>query len=163
MATMKLRSAIVLLWAIAWDFPAAFAAELGLKIPAKAASSAVFDWTGFYLGGHAGYGSGSFGPGTHPLPLQGALFPPSITGMIGGYQAGYNYQLANRVVLGAEADVSFGSPTTATSRPACRSRAVSGEGPTTPSGLAAQLTGCPALTGTFWPPVGLVFSSATAD
>ena len=30
--------------------------------------------------------------------------------MIGGYQAGYNWQLTNRVVLGVEADISFGSP-----------------------------------------------------
>ena len=30
--------------------------------------------------------------------------------MIGGYQAGYNWQLTNSVVLGVEADVSFGSP-----------------------------------------------------
>ena len=45
-----------------------------------------------------------------PEPLQGAFFPHSVTGMIGGYQAGYNWQLANRVVLGVEADISFGSP-----------------------------------------------------
>ena len=38
------------------------------------------------------------------------FFPPSVTGLIGGYQAGYNRQLANNVVLGVEADVSFGSP-----------------------------------------------------
>ena len=49
-------------------------------------------------------------PTPTPLPLQGAFFPHSITGMIGGYQAGYNWQLANRVVLGVEADISFGSP-----------------------------------------------------
>ena len=70
----------------------------------------VYSWTGFYLGGHVGYGGGSFGPDTNPLPLQGAFFPHSVTGMIGGYQAGYNRQLANNVVLGVEADVSFGSP-----------------------------------------------------
>ena len=70
----------------------------------------VYSWTGFYLGGHVGYGGGSFGPDANPLPLQGAFFPHSVTGMIGGYQAGYNRQLANHVVLGVEADVSFGSP-----------------------------------------------------
>ena len=107
--TMKRKSAIVLLWAFAWDIPA-FAADASLKMPAKAASSAVFDWTGFYVGGHVGYGGGSFGPGTNPLPEQGVFFPHSLTGLIGGYQAGYNIQLPNHVVLGAEADVSFGSP-----------------------------------------------------
>jgi high affinity Mn2+ porin len=68
------------------------------------------DWTGLYLGGHTGYGFGQLGTGTNPLPLQGVLFPHSITGLLGGYQAGYNWQLRNGVVLGVEADVSFTSP-----------------------------------------------------
>jgi len=80
-------------------------------MPLKAAhASPVYDWSGFYLGGHAGYGGGSFGPGTNPLPQQGVFFPHSITGLIGGAQAGYNLQLANRWVLGVEADISFTSP-----------------------------------------------------
>lgn len=86
---------------------AAFAADLPLKAPA---SKAVYDWTGFYLGGHVGYGGGSLGPGTNPLPEQGVFFPHSVTGLIGGYQAGYNRQLSNHVVLGIEADASFPSP-----------------------------------------------------
>ncbi len=52
--------------------PAA-AADLALKAPAYAA---VYNWTGFYLGGHVGYGDGSLGPGTNPLPVQGMFFPP---------------------------------------------------------------------------------------
>jgi high affinity Mn2+ porin len=91
---------------------------LGFDNPAKAADSplkapvfkAVYDWTGFYIGGHVGYGGGSLGPGTNPLPEQGVFFPPSLTGLIGGYQAGYNRQFSNRVVLGIEADASFTSP-----------------------------------------------------
>jgi high affinity Mn2+ porin len=86
--------------------PAA-AADMSLK---AFAFKAVYNWTGFYLGGHVGYGGGSFGPATNPLPEQGVFFPHSITGLIGGYQAGYNRELANNVVLGVEADVSFGSP-----------------------------------------------------
>ncbi len=86
---------------------AAFAADLPLKAPAL---KTVYDWTGFYLGGHVGYGGGSLGPGTNPLPEQGVLFPHSVTGLIGGYQAGYNWQLPNHVVLGVEADASFTSP-----------------------------------------------------
>src|ERR1700682_2723674 len=78
----------------------ALAADMALKAPAY---KAVYAWTGFYLGGHVGYGDGSLGPGTNPLPEQGAFFPPTITGGIGGYQAGYNRQLSNRVVLGIEA------------------------------------------------------------
>jgi high affinity Mn2+ porin len=89
----------------------ATAADLPPTLPIKApVRSAIYDWTGFYLGGHVGYGSGSFGPGTNPLPEQGVFFPHSVTGLIGGYQAGYNRQLSNRVVLGIEADASFPSP-----------------------------------------------------
>ncbi len=69
-----------------------------------------YDWTGFYIGGHFGYGSGSFGPGTHPFPGQGGLLPASVTGHIGGYQLGYNFQTNNRVVWGIEGDISFASP-----------------------------------------------------
>lgn len=85
----------------------AAAADLPLKAPAL---KAVYDWTGFYIGGHVGYGGGSLGPGTNPRPEEGVFFPPSITGLIGGYQAGYNRQFSNHVVLGIEADASFGSP-----------------------------------------------------
>jgi len=83
------------------------AADMALKAPAF---KAVYDWTGFYLGGHFGYGGGSLGSGTNPLPEQGVFFPHSVTGLIGGYQAGYNRQFSNHVVLGVEADASFTSP-----------------------------------------------------
>ncbi len=85
---------------------AAHAADMPLKAPLKS----VYDWTGFYAGGHFGYGGGSLGPGTNPLPEQGVLFPYSVTGLIGGYQVGTNRELANHIVLGAEADSTFTSP-----------------------------------------------------
>lgn len=79
------------------------------RIPVLAVpAAAIFDWTGFYLGGHVGYGGGSLGP--NPLPAQGLIFPHSVTGLIGGYQAGYARQFSNRVVLGIEADATFPSP-----------------------------------------------------
>jgi len=87
---------------------ASLAADLPLKAPV---AKAVYDWTGFYVGGHVAYGDAAFGPGTNPLPLQGALLPHSATGFSGGYQLGYNRQLANRVVLGIEADATFTGPT----------------------------------------------------
>ncbi len=86
---------------------ASFAADLPLK--ARAAKT-VYDWTGFYVGGHFGYGDAGFGPGTNPLPEQGVILPHSATGLSGGYQLGYNRQLANRVVLGIEADATFTGP-----------------------------------------------------
>jgi high affinity Mn2+ porin len=91
---------------IALVHPAA-AADTSLKAPAL---QTVYDWTGFYIGGHVGYGGGSLGPGTHPQPDQGVFFPSTTTGLIGGYEAGYSRQFANHVVLGFEADASFASP-----------------------------------------------------
>lgn len=80
-------------------------------LPFKAVRAApMYDWSGFYLGGHTGYGGGSFGPNTNPLPQQGVFLPHSITGLIGGAQAGYNLQLPNKWVLGVEADLSATSP-----------------------------------------------------
>src|SRR6266849_11033783 len=76
---------------LALDGPAV-AADMPVKAPV---SKAIYNWTGFYLGGHVGYGGGSLGPGTNPLPEQGVFFPHSVTGLIGGYQAGYNRQFSN--------------------------------------------------------------------
>ena len=89
----------------------AAAADLPASMPIKApVRAAIYDWTGFYVGGQVGYGQGSLGPGTNPIPEQAVFFPHSLTGMMSGFQAGYNLQLPNRVVLGVEADVSFASP-----------------------------------------------------
>ena len=42
------------------------------RIPLKATPAlAAYDWTGFYLGGHFGYGTGSLGHDTNAEPLQG--------------------------------------------------------------------------------------------
>ncbi|MBR0797908.1 carbohydrate porin [Bradyrhizobium jicamae] len=80
------------------------AADLAVKSPV---ANTVYNWTGFYVGGHFGYGDGSLGPGTNLLPAQGVFFPRSTTGALGGFQAGYNHQFSNRVVLGVEADATF--------------------------------------------------------
>ncbi len=80
------------------------AADLTRPVPV------AYSWTGWYAGGHFGYGGGSFGPGTNPAPLSGDFIQSSVTGFIGGYQAGYNFQTANNAVIGFETDVTFGSP-----------------------------------------------------
>src|ERR1700730_7049072 len=89
----------------------AIAADLPTSLPIKAPVRAtIYDWTGFYVGGQVGYGQGDLGPGTNPVPEQAVFFPHSLTGLIGGFQAGYNLQLPNRVVLGVEVDALFTSP-----------------------------------------------------
>jgi len=57
----------------------------------------VFSWTGFYIGGHAGYGWAA-GDGLAPDP----------SGALAGGQVGYNYQFSNNIVAGLEADLSAG-------------------------------------------------------
>ena len=78
-------------------------------MPTTAPAVPAYDWTGAYVGFHFGYGGGSLGSGTHPILDKGVIFPPTITGLVGGYQAGWNVQLSNRLVLGVEADVTFTS------------------------------------------------------
>jgi high affinity Mn2+ porin len=88
----------------------AWSDDLPKVMAAKApVASAYYDWTGLYVGAHVGYGIGSFGPNTNPTLDQAVIFPPTITGLIGGYQLGWNYQLHSGFVLGAEADFSFPS------------------------------------------------------
>ncbi len=62
------------------------------------------NWSGGYLGAHAGYGWGRSHDVNNP---QADEQKPS--GGFGGLQAGYNWQLDNNLVLGTEADISFGS------------------------------------------------------
>lgn len=91
----------------------AVAADLPLKAPAQAA---VFSWTGFYVGGHFGYAAGDTSwttVGTAIPPLSGSfdLFksydPFKGTGSyLVGLQAGYNYMLPSRWLVGFETDVS---------------------------------------------------------
>jgi high affinity Mn2+ porin len=81
--------------------PAA-AADLPLKAPAM---RAIFDWTGFYVGAHVGYGRGtSDAVLTDPTVTAG---PGVASGMIGGVQAGYNYRFRLGILLGVEGDLSF--------------------------------------------------------
>jgi outer membrane immunogenic protein len=90
----------------------ATAADLPVKAPIREAVVLAPGWTGFYIGGHAGYGWGRstihdlddfcLGAGTCPTPSVGYRF----NGALGGAQAGYNWQSGN-VVIGAEVDISF--------------------------------------------------------
>jgi high affinity Mn2+ porin len=75
-------------------------------MPVKARHiQSVFDWTGLYIGAHAGYSRGS---------SNAVLSDPATTatsnvfdGMIAGVQAGYNVRLPSGMLLGVEADITF--------------------------------------------------------
>jgi high affinity Mn2+ porin len=91
---------------------AAFGA-LALGSPAIAADMPLkalhlrpaFDWSGFYIGGHTGYGRGS---STAVLSDPLAVSTNSIvSGVTGGVQGGYNVQMPSGLLLGVEADLTF--------------------------------------------------------
>lgn len=80
-------------------------------VPAPPASSS-FSWTGFYVGMHAGHGSGNGDMTVTPLPdavtfinLAPTTLSPDPSGGLWGGQAGYNWQ-SGHWVIGAEADIS---------------------------------------------------------
>ncbi len=65
----------------------------------------LYDWTGFYFGGHVGYTRGNAQVTlADPMPID---FTSSFGSLTGGVQLGYNYLLPSRLLLGVEADVSF--------------------------------------------------------
>jgi outer membrane immunogenic protein len=74
----------------------ALAADLPARVPVKAAPALApapaFSWSGFYIGGHVGYGWG--GHDTELLDED-----HKSQGVLGGFQAGYNLQTGN-IVLG---------------------------------------------------------------
>ncbi|TIP34246.1 MAG: porin family protein, partial [Mesorhizobium sp.] len=81
-----------------------------------------FSWTGPYFGGFGSFAVGDmnlnsrqiFADG-NPPPINGA-FEISASGFLGGIQAGYDRQFADRWVIGAVADIaasSYGSSVTA--------------------------------------------------
>src|SRR3979411_353234 len=84
---------------IAFAAPA-FAADMPArtytKAPAYTAPEVVYNWTGFYIGGHVG---GAFSGG-NSLEGSGGRF-------MGGVQGGFDYQFATNWVIGAEAQYSW--------------------------------------------------------
>ena len=92
------------------------AADLPVKAPPQLPSSA-YDWTGFYLGGHFDYAAGSSRwsatSAGAPVTTGSVNFFNSFDAFNGsgsyaeGFQAGYNYMLPSRWLVGVEADVSF--------------------------------------------------------
>src|SRR5262245_51695990 len=88
---------------------AAAAADLPMKAP-PAVSPPVFNWTGFYLGAHAGWGWGDTDStileANNNLFPQGSVNTQEFDGVIAGGQIGYNYQMG-QWVLGVEGDMSW--------------------------------------------------------
>jgi high affinity Mn2+ porin len=91
------------------------AADMPVKAPVPAA---VYSWTGFYIGGHVGYAAGK----TNWTATEAGAAIPTLNGSFDlfnsydpfkgtgsyfvGLQAGYNYMLPSRFLVGFEADFS---------------------------------------------------------
>lgn len=92
----------------------AFSTVLAFGATAKAAdiveAPAVFDWTGFYIGGNIGYAFGGddrVGINETPPAFDGGQVGDlSLNGIFGGPEVGYNFQ-AGSVVFGVEGDFEF--------------------------------------------------------
>jgi outer membrane immunogenic protein len=105
-------SEAVVLVAVA-EAPPAAAKVPATPAPKPHSGSSSFRWTGFYVGGHIGYGMGSANMTVAPLPsaatfvnLAPTQLHPDPSGMIEGFQGGFNWQ-RGPVVFGAEVDHSF--------------------------------------------------------
>ena len=86
--------------------PEMIAAVMPRKAPVKALPVALtyVNWTGFYVGAHGGVG--------YDRDRIGFVGSPEGTstrfaGVLGGGQAGYNWQFANKWVVGVEGDASW--------------------------------------------------------
>jgi outer membrane immunogenic protein len=89
----------------------AFAADLAYKPadPVAPAVSPVFDWTGPYVGLHAGYGWGREHDNLSENGTGGGATADhfSLSGFVGGAHAGYNYQFSSPFVIGVEGDIDY--------------------------------------------------------
>jgi high affinity Mn2+ porin len=105
MRRSNFRAVISGIGAALCNFGAATAADSpGLPIKAASVSSPYY-WTGFYAGGHVGYGRGRASTTLSDPAPSGAS--NSFGSLFGGAQFGYNYLWTPRILLGVEADISF--------------------------------------------------------
>jgi outer membrane immunogenic protein len=83
----------------------ALAADMPTKAPPLAPPAPAPSWTGFYFGGHFGYGW-AFPEITADFTGTAVGNPPRPRGVLGGVQVGYNWQ-TNHWVYGLEGDFTW--------------------------------------------------------
>jgi outer membrane immunogenic protein len=95
----------------------AFAADIASPQPAPAPAPVaapvvvpIYNWSGFFVGGHLGFGWSGEAITLASSSAYGGAIPPTIAGdprgVVAGVQYGTNWQF-QRVVLGTESDISF--------------------------------------------------------
>lgn len=84
---------------------------LAVSAPAFAQSASDVNWTGPYVGVNLGYGGGDFNYGASGTTDTAGANPAvghlrqSSSGVIGGGQLGYNYEMPNGFLVGVETDI----------------------------------------------------------
>ena len=104
---MPIRKAVLAIAALAVEFYRSVRRRSWRCAPRRRRSwsNPSYNWTGFYIGGNVGYGWGNADTFFNPLPSAVAfvnLAPTTLgldpQGVVGGVQAGYNWQ-AGKFVL----------------------------------------------------------------
>jgi outer membrane immunogenic protein len=95
---------------LAADLPAQTYAKTPVYVPPP-----VYNWTGFYIGGHIGggwadQGSTTLAPGTVAFPTGTVTAKNNLSGFLGGVQGGFNWQ-TSALVLGVEGEYSWADVT----------------------------------------------------
>lgn len=107
---MKISALKVLVTATFASIAASSALAADLPVKARPMAVAVYDWTGFYIGGNAGYSWGRsrtdtfFYNNTTNVLLGTGSAAFDMNGWVAGGQAGYNWQ-RERWVFGLEGDI----------------------------------------------------------
>lgn len=110
MKNLKLIFSAAVVASAMLGYDAVSAADLQMKSPSYLQPTSAFNWSGFYAGVHVGYGWGSndwnsSGVFENPTFTVGSL-RPKTDGVLGGIQAGANYQIASWV-FGVETEWAF--------------------------------------------------------
>src|SRR5712691_12694805 len=108
----KILAASIGMLALAAAMQPAAAADLPTKAPVYKAPRVVDvdPWTGFYVGVNVGYSWGDW-DSTSLAPIfpiatgLGTTASPNVKGWLGGVQAGYNWRVDPRWLVGVEADI----------------------------------------------------------
>ncbi len=81
-------------------------ADYSVSRPTKSSAPVPFlNWTGFYVGGHLGYGRGHANDSFADPVTAGSN--KALGSLFGGLQLGYNHVLKSGILLGIESDLSF--------------------------------------------------------
>ncbi len=112
--------------------PTSTAAYYQKAPPAPVYAAPLYNWTGFYLGGHLG---GAFSDNS---TFNGLALSDSSARFMGGVQAGYDWQLSPMWVIGLEGQYSWSAATSSTrsSRAATPTTTTSAASPRSPAGSA---------------------------